>query len=280
MNAQQAAEDALLCQFEIARACERYYSDVLKRAQWEGCPESVTSLLLRQFPAQVRSSRIVLWTDEMFNLALGGEEQFVGTKTPTVTFPRSEFWSMGDHEFGVMTGAEGHVTNPPEGSRLGQFFLYSALFKGDTEAAHSLCGCYIFRIDNDDLPHLRFIPIPRDVPAAEVWCLFLAGRAFMDLKLAAQEPVLLPRATRRRMAREDKPIPDIRIVQLRQRESSDNHSGSREYHHKWIVQGHWRRLHEPRKEDGAEVTFVHAYVKGPEHAPLLQPRQSVYAVSR
>jgi hypothetical protein len=47
---------------------------------------------------------------------------------------------------------------------------------------------------------------------------------------------------------------------------------------------HWcydkSRRYAPRKKDGAEVTYVSPYVKGPDGAPLLPPRETVYAVTR
>lgn len=123
--------------------------------------------------------------------------------------------------------------------------------------------------------------VPYDTPLTGLQAEIAAARAFVRLPIVAKEQIGLPRSERRRMMRSGEPIPDIRIIQLRRRERGDgNQASAREYHHRWIVSGHWRKLHEPRKADDAEVTFVSSYVKGPENAPLLQPRESVYVVAR
>lgn len=63
----------------------------------------------------------------------------------------------------------------------------------------------------------------------------------------------------------------VRIVEIRTGTSASSaYSGtSREYRHRWVVRGHWRRL--PAREDGtpARLTYIAPYVKGPKDAPLL-----------
>lgn len=253
MNAQQAAEEAMDMRgiYQVL-AKQHGVSDVY---------------------AAFRDARLLVWTSEVFGLARTGLDSFVGTHinlTEDMAVP--QFWHF--HNF--VLPSEGRATVPLDNECLG-----FVLFPGP----EGLLPIGVFvnpeSVRTKDV-FFRVVARPlrnKDIADAGQSVL-LACLAFMQLKLAALEPVVLPRAVRRRMQRENKPIPNIRIVQLRQREPSGNHVGSREYHHKWIVQGHWRRLHEPRKSDGAEVTFVHAYVKGPEGAPLLQPRESVYVVAR
>ena len=77
-------------------------------------------------------------------------------------------------------------------------------------------------------------------------------------------------------------IPEVRSVVLRRNESkSDKHThGNVDWACHWLVRGHWRKLHEPRKSDGATVTYVQPHVKGPEDMPFRAPRDTVYVAKR
>ncbi len=61
---------------------------------------------------------------------------------------------------------------------------------------------------------------------------------------------------------------DLTVITLRQpRHPDGDEPASREYHRRWIVRGHWRRI--PTPEAPQRVTWVHGYVKGPADAPLV-----------
>jgi hypothetical protein len=61
---------------------------------------------------------------------------------------------------------------------------------------------------------------------------------------------------------------NLTVVTLRQpRHAPTGLSPSREYHTRWIVRGHWRRI--PTPDQPGRVTWVHGYVKGPTGAPLV-----------
>jgi hypothetical protein len=102
--------------------------------------------------------------------------------------------------------------------------------------------------------------------------------AWAELKTAwllMQQPVTtvaeatFDRAERRRLARQRLDDRPVRVINLRRRAASTIAGQSdREYHHQWIVRGHWRDqwyasrgVHRP--------VWIAPHVKGPEGAPML-----------
>ena len=125
--------------------------------------------------------------------------------------------------------------------------------------------------------------------------------AFMDTDIVSAPRQDVPRAFRRRAERMLKD-PSVRVVMLRRVTSVT--SPDDEVQHRdvdwsvrWVVQGHYRHL---EKYDGLEhhaapdyaekakkcalcggkVTWVHAYVKGPEGKPLRVYQDTMYKLSR
>lgn len=94
----------------------------------------------------------------------------------------------------------------------------------------------------------------------------------------AEETVVGPdRAARRRMKREGKEPAPVRLISIRGASASGGGDGSREYVHRWIVRGHWRRQWY-RSIQAHRPIWITPYVKGPEDAPLLGG-QKVYTAS-
>lgn len=74
-------------------------------------------------------------------------------------------------------------------------------------------------------------------------------------------------------SREGRPPEQVSIIDLRRmdyyREDPGAGGTGREYHHRWIVRGHWRQqAHGPGRSQ-RRPTWVPSYVKGPADAPLL-----------
>lgn len=86
-----------------------------------------------------------------------------------------------------------------------------------------------------------------------------------------QEPI---RALRRQAARAGLGDPTVTIVDLRRqywpdgREETGEEDGRR-YRHRWVVSGHWRDQPWGPDRSLRRRTWIAAYVKGPEGAPLL-----------
>jgi hypothetical protein len=82
----------------------------------------------------------------------------------------------------------------------------------------------------------------------------------------------VPRPERRRLDRSGGvPASSIRIIRLRRRSSgvgSAHEASGREFHHRWIVRGHWRKQWYPSLKDHRPV-WIAPHIKGPEDKPLL-----------
>lgn len=97
--------------------------------------------------------------------------------------------------------------------------------------------------------------------------MLLSAWLLMGQPIAAREHPRIARPAAKRAVRAGL-LSDLTVVMLRQPKAaaSDEPSG-REYHRRWIVRGHWRRI--PLPEQPSRVTWVHGYVKGPADAPLV-----------
>lgn len=96
----------------------------------------------------------------------------------------------------------------------------------------------------------------------------------------AEESIAMPdRAARRRMKREGKEPSPVRVISIRAGSASGGGTGEsgRDYVHRWIVRGHWRRQWY-RSIQAHRPVWITPYVKGPEGAPLLGG-EKVYTVS-
>lgn len=101
----------------------------------------------------------------------------------------------------------------------------------------------------------------------------------MAQPLADVSEVEPDRAARKRMRRANQEPKPVRVIELRrpQRSASDG-SGTREYHHAWVVRGHWRQQWFPKREVHRPV-WIAPHIKGPEGAPLIGG-EKVYALKR
>lgn len=265
MDTQSTAEAALDLRELVAIDSHRWSEKVARDSL-------ATPSHVRGVAKLIPSSPVIIWEDDMHELAMRGYEEFKGLQNASVWHPPTpEFWYFNGFAIDVkrIGGAIG-------GSIIDDADAVAGLFIPSDYSGGVGLFSYVMRPSSGSW-YWRFMRL--DTVTASV-AQILAAYAFTQQKIAARETVMLPRAARRRMKRLEQPEPDVRIIQLRQREGGHGTATNREYHHRWITSGHWRRLHRPRKSDGAEITFVCAHVKGPKGAPLLQPRESVYVVAR
>lgn len=91
----------------------------------------------------------------------------------------------------------------------------------------------------------------------------------MQQPLALVEDAQYDRAARRRMQKLGQDPPRVRVISLRRSAtgSSDGES-DREYHHRWIVKGHWRKQWYPSREVHRPV-WIAPHVKGPDDKPFI-----------
>ena len=99
--------------------------------------------------------------------------------------------------------------------------------------------------------------------------------------LLMQQPQLVDRTrerangpTRRAAVRDGLPAPDVTVVDLRRQYTPQDRDPGEEgdgrtYRHRWVVSGHWRNQAYGPGQSLRRQTYVPAYVKGPDGAPLL-----------
>jgi hypothetical protein len=96
-----------------------------------------------------------------------------------------------------------------------------------------------------------------------------AAWLLMQQPLATLEDVQADRHARRRLQRAGHEPAAVRVIRLRRAtHSTGTGESDREYHHQWIVRGHWRQQWYPSREVHRPV-WIAPHVKGPEGAPLL-----------
>lgn len=100
----------------------------------------------------------------------------------------------------------------------------------------------------------------------------------MQQPLARVTEIEPDRAARKRLRRAGHEVRAVRVIELRRPQHSGSGDGSREFHHQWIVRGHWRQQWYPAREVHRPV-WIAPHIKGPEGAPLIGG-EKVYAWKR
>ncbi|MGW5633925.1 hypothetical protein ACWEWQ_03485, partial [Streptomyces sp. NPDC003832] len=105
-----------------------------------------------------------------------------------------------------------------------------------------------------------------------------AAWLLMQQPIATIKDVEVDRAARKRLRRQQREPKPVRVIELRRPAHSGPGDGSREFHHQWIVRGHWRQQWYPARQVHRPV-WIAPHIKGPEGAPLLGG-EKVYAWKR
>lgn len=92
----------------------------------------------------------------------------------------------------------------------------------------------------------------------------------MQQPIAKATDVELYRAARRRLERAGQEPKPVRVIDLRRPQHAGEAASEsdREYHHRWIVRGHWRQQWYPSREVHRPV-WIAPHIKGPDDKPLL-----------
>lgn len=88
------------------------------------------------------------------------------------------------------------------------------------------------------------------------------------------------RASVKRLRRAGHEPTPVRVIELRRPKTAPGapSESGREYHHQWIVRGHWRQQWFPKRQVHRPV-WIAPHIKGPEGAPLIGG-EKVYALKR
>lgn len=96
-----------------------------------------------------------------------------------------------------------------------------------------------------------------------------AAWLLMQQPLAEETEVQPDRAVRKRLRRIGHEPAPVRLIELRRpKTATGTGDGDREYHHQWIVRGHWRQQWYPARQVHRPV-WIAPHIKGPEGAPLI-----------
>ena len=135
-------------------------------------------------------------------------------------------------------------------------------------------------VDNEtQCPFLTEAITPDGDPRWSTLFTLKATWLLMSQPLAAVKDAVYDRAARRRLERVGQEPPKVRVVKLRRPAGSTGAgTGDRDYHHQWIVRGHWRQQWYPARAVHRPV-WIAPHVKGPEGAPMLGG-DKVYAWQR
>lgn len=122
----------------------------------------------------------------------------------------------------------------------------------------------------DDLPEYEGMRPSRAIVAAMAASWYLMQQPQL-VDRVNQEP---SRSEARAFRRADLPDAGVTVVDLRrlmvpQDHDPDAEKESRRYRHRWVVSGHWRDQPYGPERSLRRQTWIPAYVKGPEGAPLL-----------
>lgn len=117
-----------------------------------------------------------------------------------------------------------------------------------------------------DLTH--GVPVPVFAALAAAWLLM------QQPQLVDHTRELADNATRHAYARQQLQDPEVTIVDLRRQyvpnvTDPDDDKAPRRYRHRWVVSGHWRDQPYGPGRSLRRQTWIPAYVKGPDGAPLL-----------
>ncbi len=120
---------------------------------------------------------------------------------------------------------------------------------------------------------------PNDQSVLNLWGrTIVAAWLLMQQSLAVRSTVEPDRAARKRLRRQGQEPKAVRVIELRRPKGGGAGDGSREYHHQWIVRGHWRQQWYPARQVHRPV-WIAPHIKGPEGAPMIGG-EKVYAWKR
>jgi hypothetical protein len=265
----------------------------------------------------IPDSEIVIWEPEMYWASVAGCEVFMGNPAPESFFyAPSQVWFMSrdfapSDEINRLWGLDGEWVIAAillRRFKMNTFSMESLASPGLSslqrehllkmnDHAGKMCTIltvlfsrtddYIHKHRNDLINENLFCIVPVGLAVEgepvilPILCGFIANHLFMNSTIAEAKAFDLNHQARKEAKKAGYPPPTVRAVILRRKQSSkeasDMHSEV-EWSCQWFVKGHWRKLHEPRKLDGAMFTYIQPHIKGPQDKPLKAPTEAIYIV--
>ena len=242
--------------------------------------------LYNEFQSNVSHSKIVLWDSDIWTLA---HESTVGLIGEVFT---EEMWARVEPQLWAWNGSWQTSRWPcyrhGDMKLVPTFPQYAALFPVCLDEEKMIMQYDVLLADISEghyeitrermLPYLsvRILQVGDTLMSKDMYreCFFL------NQKIVQEKPAHFDRASRKRLARMQDDPGRVRTILLRRMERKETHDASgREYKHQWIVSGHTRQQWYPSTQE-YKVIFIDPYLKGPEGAPLLPSKGSLYLAGR
>ena len=266
-----------LLSFNTASKCVEQRNDILRNFDlYNDDPRSHT------LPPALNASDVLLWRPDIFASATNKSDDMVGAHCP-IQFHGPQLWLMGGDATSCSTW-QWVAESVENDTTKGGFEVSGTL---------SFVGLLVYPVKDE----IAAVVIAKDSKQGFFWYIslldidgtvpdkfcasILAAYMFLDLPFVSADIMHLKRHEQRQLARHGQHVPEVRTVTLRVNSAASQSDGRHiEYHHCWMVKGHWRRLHTPRRRDGAEVTYVMPHTKGDPSLPMMPPRDTVFMVTR
>lgn len=282
--------NAILLRDNLADHAILSADEMVKSSVWEFCDERRAALLVSGLFQNLKVAHIYLWQNDILGAAWRGAQ--AAWKD---VIARREHWEQVRDKpqiwFSVETFGGPELCRShdlPEDSWMTAIVLMESqgadLDKKELTGVRGLTIGTVWQVPKGRHPVLRIYPRQRE---NEPWLPSLpsdvaAAMAFLKTRLVSVETERGSRQVRRAAERRGVQLPEIQVVSLRRRERRQNDGDHIhvDWSCRWIVQGHWRKLHAPRKLDGMPTTYVLPYLKGPEDKPLRVPVERIATVDR
>lgn len=248
-------------------------------------------VVLRRVVYEMRRASVVLWSEDLRRAATNGADLFKG-RTFDVSLLRfyPQLWI---YPYSLPLD-DPHI---PDWYGLRYILLFRVQPETDDTHNNSVAGVTIctprakrippeLQPPEDHLERLRprlGIGLMTNGTVIENWVdtAIAAQLEFMNLEIVAAEPVQHSRQVRRAAERENRPLPDLRVITLRrQKRNSDGKETDVDWSCRWLVGGHWRNQWYPSTMEHKPVYIV-PYVKGPENKPFRENHaEKIFVVER
>lgn len=119
---------------------------------------------------------------------------------------------------------------------------------------------------------LPMAALPQGAPVAVMAALAASWLLMQQPQLVDRSRVPAEKSVRKAYGRMGLPDPEITVVDLRRQyvpQDQEAESEGGRYRHRWVVSGHWRNQSYGPDRALRRQTWIAAYVKGPDGAPLL-----------
>jgi hypothetical protein len=216
---------------------------------------------------------ITIWETHSLDCAKSQKDAFAGEHADHNLFPfRSQFWLYRSHIPEMMEPRNQYI-----GSIV--YMASGTAVKVDIEVIISADEERIYLTDD---MHLRVqYAFQQNELVGDKHTDFYSCLSFLKSRVAAVEPLSLPRSDRRRFTRSDHYLPAVHVIKVRQLESASmngSHISSRQYNWRWPVRAFVRKPNRRMKEQ--RPIWVSAHIRGPIDMPLKPHTPTVNLVNR